>query len=182
MKPFKVLDFLIYTAIAIGIVFGLWWYVGKARAQSHHTVRVCAWLNWDGSCHYTYHRRRTHTQHYRREVYREPSRVYSYERRERREERDYTPICRTMVTAVGEEKYGADRAKEAAAATWMEAVRHNHGTKYMDPKNARHLSYECGRSSTGNRASEKAADTAGRFLEQCELRATPCRSEKETGN
>jgi len=145
-----------------------------AKAQSAYTVRVCAWHNWDGSCHYTYHRRR-----YRAPAYRAPSRVYSYERRiyeERTTER-----CRMEIKAVGEERYGTDRAKDSALAAWMEAVRREPGARYMDPKNAERLTYECGRSSTGNRASEKASDTVGRFLEQCEVRAKPCRADRDGG-
>ena len=134
-----------------------------AKAETY-TVRRCAWLNWDGSCHYTYHRRR----------YRPPTRVYSYERR-------VDPRCRETIRAVGEERYGTERAKEAALASWMEAVRREPGARYMDPKNATHLTYECGRTSTGNRASEKAQDTVGRFLEQCEVRAKPCRADRDGG-
>lgn len=138
-----------------------------AKAEGY-TIRRCAWLNWDGTCHYTYHRRR----------YRTPSRaerVYSYE------QRIHDSRCRTEVKAVGEERYGTDRAKDAALAAWMEAVRREPGARYMDPKNAERLTYECGRSSTGNRASEKASDTVGRFLEQCEVRARPCRAERDGG-
>jgi predicted secreted acid phosphatase len=86
------------------------------------------------------------------------------------------------VTTVGEERYGRDRAKEAAEATWMEAVRARFGTKWMDLRNSRGGTWECGRSSTGNRSSEKAQDMVGKFLEQCELKARPCRSELEQVN
>ncbi len=90
------------------------------------------------------------------------------------------PRCHFQsISATGEERYGLERAKEAAAAQWMERVRFLYGVRYMDPRNARHASYECGRSSTGNRASEKTADLAGRFLEQCELKAEPCKAEKD---
>lgn len=83
------------------------------------------------------------------------------------------------VTVVGEEKYGNDRAKEAAAAAWMERVRFRHGVRFMDLRNAKHASYECSRSSTGNRASEKTAELTNRFLEQCELKAEPCKAERD---
>lgn len=100
-------------------------------------------------------------------------RVYGY-----RDER-HDLQCREFVTAVGEERYGRDRAKEAAEASWMEAVRARYGTKLMDLRNSRGGTWECGRSSTGNRASEKAQDLVGKFLEQCELKARPCRAELE---
>jgi len=147
-----------------------------AKAETY-TVRRCAWLNWDGSCHYTYHRRRVY-----RPAYRAPSRVYSYERRIYDDRiHESTARCRESVKATGEERYGTDRAKDAALASWMEAVRREPGARYMDPKNAQNLTYECGRSSTGNRASEKASDTVGRFLEQCEVQARPCRADRDGG-
>jgi hypothetical protein len=98
-----------------------------------------------------------------------------------REDR-YDAQCREFVVAVGEERYGRDRAKEAAEAIWMEATRARFGTKWMDLRNARGGTWECGRSSTGNRASEKAQDLVGKFLEQCELKARPCRAELERVN
>lgn len=147
---------------------------GHETRSRYYTVRVCAWHYLDGSCHYTYHRRR------RAEPYRAPSRVYSYEHRERDRERTWGR-CRETVRAVGEERYGTDRAKESALANWMETVRREPGARYMDPKNAEAIIYECGRSSTGNRASEKTQDVLGRFLEQCEVRARPCRADKEDG-
>lgn len=94
----------------------------------------------------------------------------------------YDQQCKDYVTAVGEERYGRDRAKEAAEATWMEAVRARYGTKWMDLRNSRGGTWECGRSSTGNRASEKAQDMVGKYLEQCELKARPCRAELERVN
>lgn len=140
-----------------------------AKAQGAYTVRRCAWLNWDGSCHYTYHRR------FHRPRYRTPSRVYSYERR-------IGPQCEDTIAVTGDEKYGTQRAKEAADTTWAERAKFLFGVRYMDLKNARHLTYECGRSSTGKRASEAVAGAAGQVLEQCELRATPCRAEREGGD
>ena len=86
-----------------------------------------------------------------------------------------------VVSRVGEEKYGRDRAKDAAQAAWMEEVRNRFGVRFMDLRNAKQITYECGQSSTGNRASEKTADKLGsNVLEQCILEARPCRSKKET--
>lgn len=142
---------------------------GHETRSRYYTVRVCAWHYLDGSCHYTYHRRR------RADPYRAPSRVYSYEHRR-------GPQCEDQVAVVGEEKYGTQRAKEAADQAWAERTRFLFGVRYMDLKNARTLTYECGRSSTGKRASEAVAGAAGAVLEQCELRATPCRAEREQGD
>ena len=122
----------------------------------------CEW--WENCPRYRYR--------YRRHAHRLPAvRVYGYRERENG--------CGEFVSAVGEERYGRDRAKEAAEAMWMEAVRARYGTKLMDLRNSRGGTWECGRSSTGNRASEKAQDLVGKFLEQCELKAKPCRAELE---
>jgi hypothetical protein len=126
----------------------------------------CAW--WENCRYqYRYYRKPRHIEI--RNVYRE--RDYSYDVQ-----------CKEFVTSVGEERYGRDRAKEAAEAMWMESVRAKHGTKFMDLRNSRGGTWECGRSSTGNRASEKAQDMVGKFLEQCELRSRPCRAELERVN
>lgn len=164
--PTKVLFF------SCGFIAGAlcaWDVPAKAQGASrYYTVRVCAWRYWDGSCHYTYHRR------YRRaEGYHAPSRVYSWHRR--------GPQCEEIVSVTGEEKYGTSRAREAADAAWAERTRFLFGVRYMDLKNAKHQAYECGRSSTGRRASEAAAGAVGQVLEQCELRATPCRAERDGG-
>lgn len=136
-----------------------------ARAQDHERWWPRKGCEWRGDCKRYYGHR-----------HRAPSRVYSYEHRLPVEAR-----CKEPLTAVGEERYGSERAKEAATSIWMERVRFLHGIRYMDPKNARNLTYECGRSSTGNRASEKTAEVTGRYLEQCEVRGQPCRAEKEEG-
>lgn len=144
------------------LIFGMWLICGRAQAQDG------AWLprrgcEWRRDCHIRYFHRNPRHQ----------PKVYSYE------QRDPGPRCNTYVSATGEERYGAERAKEAATAAWMERVRYLYGVRYMDTRNARHLEFSCGRSSTGNRASEKTAEVAGRFLEQCELRAQPCKADKE---
>lgn len=121
----------------------------------------CQW--WE-NCRYRYYRKPRHYEI--RNVYRE------------RDDR-YSPDCRDFVTAVGEERYGRDRAKESAEQAWMENVRSKCGARFMDLRNAVRGTWECGRSSTGNRASEKTAESIGKFLEQCTLRAIPRRAELE---
>jgi hypothetical protein len=123
---------------------------------------------WD-TCGQYFRRRHHAPRHYELRA----ERVYGYR------EREDDAQCKDFVTAVGEERYGRDRAKEAAEQTWMESVRSRHGVKWIDLRNSRGGTWECGRSSTGNRASEKAQEVVGKFLEQCELKARPCRAERE---
>jgi hypothetical protein len=87
--------------------------------------------------------------------------------------------CEAPVHAVGLEKYGHERAKESADAQWAEAVRARMGGRHMDIRNAMGVAYECWQSSTGNRASEKTGEAVGGKLEQCEVRAVPCRAARE---
>jgi hypothetical protein len=123
----------------------------------------CEW--WE-TCRYRYRTVRQYHRHYQLHAY-------------RRDRDDHDTQCKEFVTAVGEERYGRDRAKEAAEQTWMESVRSRHCVKWIDLRNSRGGTWECGRSSTGNRASEKAQEVVGKFLEQCELKARPCRAERE---
>lgn len=120
----------------------------------------------------------------KREYYYVRQRVNSYNndqlRAYRSRDSDATCIDRTL-SRVGEERYGRDRAKESAEQQWAEEVRSRYGVRYMDTRNARGITYECGRSSTGNRASEKTNEVVGRFLEQCVIEARPCRAEREGG-
>jgi len=124
-----------------------------------------------------YFRARPSYRHYELRQRMPEVRVYGYHRY--RDEYRYSPECRELVTAVGEERYGRDRAKESAEQAWMESVRSKCGARFMDLRNAERGTWECGRSSTGNRASEKAQDLVGKFLEQCTLRAVPRRAELE---
>lgn len=109
--------------------------------------------------------------------YRGDERRY-YDDRDRYDRREPRCVGRT-ISRVGEEKYGRERAKEAADTAWREEVRNRFGVRVMDLKNARGLTYECNQSATGNRASEKTAEGVGRVLEQCILDAEPCRAERE---
>ena len=160
----KWLDWFVYLAIAAGLVGGFWYFTARASAQSWPPTRSC---EWRGDCRAVYLRQRARERHRRAE------RVYSYEKREQR--------CEAVIAVTGEEKYGTGRAKEAADSIWAERAKFLFGVRFMDLKNARHLTYECGRSSTGKRASEAVAGAAGQVLEQCELKATPCRAEAEGG-
>lgn len=93
---------------------------------------------------------------------------------------EWHPHCREDVDAIGSEHYGADKAKASAEANWMQKVRFHFGVKFMDPVNAKNLRYECSRSSTGERASEKLTGTFQQgVLEQCQVIGQPCRAEKE---
>lgn len=168
------------------VAFGLQSCFSSAKAQEweDRRKRPCEYTNTCqtrsyGWCDlfncYTYRK-----PYYRQRAWRHyPTRTYSYEQRD--PSYSYGPKCKESLAVVGEERYGNERAREAAAAIWMERVRFLHGVRYLDIKNARHTTYECSRSSTGNRASEKTQEVVGRYLEQCEVRATPCRAEREEG-
>jgi hypothetical protein len=138
------------------------------------SVRQKQWVCRDwGGCGYEW-------RYVRRRVYDAPR--YYAAPREREFEPERLHHCVDSVKAVGVEKYGTARAKESADASWMETVRASPGAKYMDLRNAKRVTYECWQSSTGNRASEKAADVGGKYLEQCEVRAHPCRAPKTEGS
>lgn len=159
--------------------------IGFATPAEAHCVyhrwyvkRVCS-PDWNFTCHDHYVKRCIRwasdyddDNDYRRYDPR-PERVYSYERR------DEGPRCRSLVTATGHEAYGRTVAREEGEQAWMEEVRGRWGARYMDPRNAVDLTYECYRSATGNRTSEKTADTIGKVLEQCRIEGTPCRAPKE---
>lgn len=159
----RLIDWAVYILIAIGVVFGLWYFLARpAKAEgSWPPSRSC---EWRGDC------RRYYAQRHRPRVYN-----YIYRLPEP------GPECRESIAVTGDEKYGTARAKESADATWAERAKYLFGVRYMDLKNARNSTYECGRSSTGKRASEAVAGAAGQSLEQCELRARPCRAEREKG-
>lgn len=90
------------------------------------------------------------------------------------------PRCvNTRVTAIGIEAYDKDKAKEQAQAALAEMVRARFGSRYMDVANGEAVVFECWRSATGNRQSEKVADFGGRELHQCQIESIPCRSKRE---
>lgn len=115
------------------------------------------------------------------------TRVYAYERRE-----DYRDIeryddrdrgrgrCLSIYKALGEERYDREKAKDDAKKAWASMVRFRHGVIYMDMAFARDVVFTCSKSSTGERASEKAASvlSGGGGLQQCEVEAKPCRADR----
>ena len=133
----------------------------------------CEW--WE-TCRYHY---RT-VKHYRLPAVR----VYGYRHDrdddDRRRVRSHCPD--QYVTKVGEERYGRERAKEAAAQAWAEEVRNQCGVLWMGVGNSRDGTYECVESATGNRNSEKTAGAAGQVLVQCVIRAKPGRAKLEQVN
>ncbi len=80
------------------------------------------------------------------------------------------------VSAIGIEAYDKEKAKEQATAALAEIVRARFGGRFMDISNAEAVVFECWKSATGNRASEKAADFGGRELHQCQVESRPCRA------
>jgi hypothetical protein len=148
--------------------------------------------NYDGQHYSRVYYRPSYPERYRRF-----SEHVRYEERERdyRNDRDYRrrdgdrdrydrdgDFCKGIVVSTGHEAYGRTKAKEEGEQAWMEETKSKYGARYMDLRNARRVSYECYRSSTGNRASEKAQDVVGRFLEQCRIEARACRADKEYAN
>lgn len=87
--------------------------------------------------------------------------------------------CYPVRATVGIEKYNVEEARSSAVELWMEAEKLHHGVKYMSPEHAIVFSDggkgpDCYPSSTGTRASERAAETIGKRLWQCEFIARPC--------
>lgn len=170
--------FLVLVAIATAV---------RAEGDSDtRWVRRGVWSTCEWTGHGCYrHRYRAYDERrrYVRQRYYAPERhreVTLHYRTPDRDFRDDRPRCiDRSLSRVGEERYGKDRAKESAEQQWMEEVRARYGSRYMDTRNAQRVIYECSRSSTGNRASEKAQEVLGKFLEQCIIEAIPCRAEKE---
>ena len=175
---------------AIALIIGLLIASTSALAQDDtRWVRRSVWSTCEWTGHGCYRHRYAPWEARQRQVrviYRQAPRrydppVYAY-RKEREDRRDDRPRCiDRSLSRVGEERYGKERAKESAEQQWMEEVRARYGSRWMDTRNAKHVVFECSRSSTGNRASEKAQEVIGKFLEQCIIDAIPCRAEKEGG-
>lgn len=84
-----------------------------------------------------------------------------------------------LMSSVGPEAYDITKAREAADSMLMEAIRAKHGSRMMDLRHAEARVYECWRSATGNRQSEKIADLGGSELHQCSVTARPCRARQD---
>jgi hypothetical protein len=163
----------------------------QARAEDYRCSYVRqtypAWDSWQGI---VVTRERWVRRCYRNHVYylpeRAPTRVYGYTRRDDdRDDHRHRGNCLTKHKAIGTERYDRERAKEDAKQQWASIVRFHHGVVYMDLANARDVVFSCSKSSTGERASEKAvgAITGGNsVLQQCEVEARPCRAERQHGD
>lgn len=148
-------------------------------------AQVC---DWGGACRWEYRYgwvRAPYNHYWRAPTYTNPTRVYGYVGYYN-EAQDKTQRCATLpnghpqrISAVGVEAFDKEKAKEQAVAAWAEIVRAKIGGRWMDAANAEAAVFECWRSATGNRASEKMADFGGRELHQCSLDANPCRAELE---
>jgi hypothetical protein len=106
---------------------------------------------------------------------RDPTRVYSYVRRDTDDDDRGGGHCREIRRAVGDQHLTVDGAKKAANDAWAGAVRFHLGEKYMDLGNAKHLVYTCSRSSI----KEGGVTTLGQTLNRCEIEATPCRPQRQ---
>ena len=135
--------------------------VGYNRDGTAHYVRV--YCRRDGRC---YRPRRQEYAHH------SGTRVYSYVRRESREEGG---VCREIRRAVGDQHLTVDGAKKAANNSWAGTVRFHLGEKFMDLSNARHIVYTCSRSSI----KEGGVTTLGQTLTRCEIEAQPCHPQRQ---
>lgn len=113
---------------------------------------------------------RNHVYHYPE---REPTRVYSYVRRDDdREDR-----CKAVKRVVGQQALSVDGAKKEANEAWAAAVRFHHGEKYLDLANARGVTYSCSRSSI--KEAGTSVTTLGQAFTRCEVEAVPCRPPRD---
>jgi len=135
--------------------------VGYNRDGTAHYVRV--YCRRDGRCYRP--RRQEYTHH-------SGTRVYSYVRREGRDEGG---VCREIRRAVGDQHLTVDGAKKAANDAWAGTVRFHLGEKFMDLSNARHIVYTCSRSSI----KEGGVTTLGQTLTRCEIEAQPCHPQRQ---
>lgn len=145
------------------------------------TGRVWTCDGWTGFCRWEYRYGYVRVPHYYgyRPAY--GPQVYGYVHRE--DDARSGPRCLNVtMSAVGPEAYNLEKAKEAADSMLMEAIRARHGSRLMDLRHSEALTYECWRSATGNRASEKLADYGGAELHQCSVSARPCRSKTEVAD
>jgi hypothetical protein len=149
-------------------------------------AQVC---DWGGGCRWEYRygwvRVPSYSHYWRAPVYTHPTRVYGYTGYYN-EGQDKGQRCAMLpngqphrISAVGIEAFDKEKAKEQAVAAWAEIVRAKIGGRWMDVANAEASVFECWRSATGNRASEKMADFGGRELHQCSVDANPCRAKLE---
>jgi hypothetical protein len=125
----------------------------------------------DGYCYRPRRYVTTTTTHTRRD----PTRVYSYVRRDTDDDDRGGGHCREIRRAVGDQHLTVDGAKKAANDAWAGAVRFHLGEKYMDLGNAKHIVYTCSRSSI----KEGGVTTLGQTLTRCEIEATPCRPQRQ---
>lgn len=143
--------------------------VGYTNDGMPRYVRV--YCRADGYC-YRPRRYVTTTTTYAR---RDPTRVYSYVRRDTDDDDRGGGHCRDIRRAVGDQHLTMDGAKKAANDAWAGAVRFHLGEKYMDLGNAKHIVYTCSRSSI----KEGGVTTLGQTLTRCEVEATPCRPQRQ---
>ena len=119
------------------------------------------------------HRQRLAEQRRQYELVYQRGQVYGWVQRipDSRHRPDCIPQPRSVV---GLEKYNVDEARANARHMWMEAEKLHNGVKYMNPDNALVIEDDCYVSSTGNRGSEKAAESVGRARQQCVFTARAC--------
>lgn len=78
------------------------------------------------------------------------------------------PLCHPKRRVVGEERGTKAGAQKSADEAWMGAVRYDHGERYQDLNNGKHVRLNCDPSSV--------TGVLKRTRFRCVLEATPCRA------
>jgi len=150
----------------------------QSQDQGYWANRVVGY-NYDGTARYVRVYCRGDGQCYRPRQYarhhRNPTRVYSYVRRDGEDEGGVGAGCRDIRRAVGDQHLTVDGAKKAANDAWAGTVRFHLGEKFMDLSNARRIVYTCSRSSI----KEGGVTTLGQSLTRCEIEAQPCHPQRQ---
>jgi len=153
------------------VVLALFVPVGSAQAQSSDES---LWANKIiRKQHWQERRARLRYQRYL-ERRRNHARVYSYVRRDDRDEDDYRDRCRDKRRVVGDQGLSVALAQGQADKSWAADVRFHLGERYMDIANAEEIKYECSRSSVG--------ETLGQTFHRCQISARPCKARKVEAN
>ncbi len=109
-------------------------------------------------------------------------RHYEIGRRHDRRHDDYVEQeteCRDFLATVGSQHLTINGAKRMANDAWAGQVRFRHGERFMSMGNARHIDYECTRSSIKEGGTGVANLSLAYY--RCEIRAKPCRAKRQTG-
>ena len=137
----------------------------RYQAEQHHGYR----RHYDHEPHYAEHR---HT----RKIWRD-DRAYVIERDDRHDDRDDRygrGSCKHEIAVVGDQYVSEEGAKAEADKQLAQTARYMFGERFMAKDHAKHVRYECGRSSVGS--------VVGQVFYRCRVFATPCSPTIQRGN